>query len=115
MLEAKMQELSHPMNDYRIRSQRFLVRFFEVDAVSFASATDKNDLKPDWEYIEESLGVLSSGEAAFLSGMCSFYNAEWGQKLLTEVGFPNICDLASKLDREHAEVVAELFLTYSGW
>ena len=43
MLEAKMQELSHPMNDYRIRSQRFLEawkrgialigpRFFEVDA-----------------------------------------------------------------------------------
>lgn len=126
MLEAKLQELSHPMNDYRIRSQPFLEawkrgialigpRFFEVDAVSFGSATDKNDLKPDWNYIEECLGVLSRGEAAFLAGMCSFYNAEWGQKLLTEVGFPNICDLASKLDREHAEVVAELFLTYSGW
>jgi hypothetical protein len=47
--------------------------------------------------------------------MCSFYNAQWGQKLLTEAGFPNICDIASKLDSEHAEVIAELFLTYSGW
>lgn len=126
MLEAKLQALSHPMNDYRVRSQRFLVawkrgivligpRFFDADASSFESAADKNDLRPDWNYIEESIGVLSRGEAAFLASMCSFYNAEWGQKLLTDAGFSNICDIASKLDPEQAEVIAELFRTYSGW
>ncbi|MEJ2405359.1 MAG: hypothetical protein P8171_13870 [Candidatus Thiodiazotropha sp.] len=126
MHEAKLRELSHPMNDYRIRSQRFLdawkrgialigPRFFEVKSTSFESATDKNELRPDWNVIEESLGVLSRGEAAFLAAMYSFYNAECGQKLLTEAGFPNICDIASRLDREQSEVIAELFLTYGGW
>lgn len=126
MLEAHLQELSHPLNDHRVRAQRFLeawkrgaaligTRFFEVKAPSVESATDKNQLRPDWDLVEESIGVLSRGEAAFLAAMCSFFNAEWGQKLLEDVGFPNICDIASKLDREHAEVIAELFLTYSGW
>jgi hypothetical protein len=126
MLEAHLQELSHPLNDYRVRAQRFLeawkrgvtligTRFFEIKTSSVGSATDKNQLRPNWDQVEESIGVLSRGEAAFLGAMCSFYNAEWGQRLLQDAGFPNICDIASKLDREHAEIVAELLLTYSGW
>jgi hypothetical protein len=114
------------LNDYWIRSQRFLEawkrgialigpRFFEVKSSSIESATHKNELRPDWHVIEESLGVLSRGEAVFLAAMYSFYNAECGQILLTEAGHPNICDIASKLDREHAEVIAELLLTYAGW
>jgi hypothetical protein len=126
MQEAQLQELTHPLNDYRIRTKRFLdawkqgialigPRFFEADAALFKSETSKDDLRPDWDYIEACIGALSRGEAAFLAGMCSFYNAEWGQKLLVEAGYPNICDIAAKLDREQAAVIAELFMTYSGW
>lgn len=126
MPEAKLRELSHPMNDYQVRAQRFLEawkrgialigpRFFDIKASSFESATDKNELRPDWNHIEKSIGALSRGEAAFLAAMCSFYNAEWGQQLLTDAGYPSICDIASKLDTDQAEVIAELFLTYAGW
>ncbi|HSH28982.1 MAG TPA: hypothetical protein VK971_03655 [Thiohalobacter sp.] len=126
MNDSYLQELNHPLNDYRIREERFLAawkrgihligpQLFLVRAASVEAATDKNELRPDSELIEDSIHVISRGQAAFLGAMCSFFNPDWGQKLLSEIGFPNLCDIAAKLDREHAEVIAELFLTYSGW
>ena len=94
MLEAHLQELSHPLNDYRVRAQRFLdawkrgvtligTRFFEIKTSSAESATDKNQLRPNWDQVEESIGVLSRGETAFsfeinFSGNCTVINTLTG-------------------------------------
>ena len=114
------------MYDYREREQRFLAAwkrgvqlagpgYFKLKAPTVEAATHKGQLEPDWDLIEETLTARSRGEAAFLAAMCSFYNAEWGQSLLVRAGFPNLCDLASKLDEPHAGIIAELFLNYPGW
>jgi hypothetical protein len=89
--------------------------YFRIEAESVAAAADKNQLRPNMRAIRSALGVISRGEGAFLAAMYSFFNADDGQKLLIEAGFPNICDLAAKLDKERAEVIAELFLSYAGW
>ena len=114
------------MTDYRERERRFLEVWkqgvalagqdcFKVSAPSVEDATDKRQLEPDWDFIEETLMVRSRGEAAFLAAMCSFYNPEWGQSLLVRAGYPNLCDLAAKLDAPRAKVIAALFVSYPGW
>lgn len=114
------------MYDYRERERLFLAAwkrgvqlagpdYFKLRAPTVEAATHKGQLEPDWDLIEETLMVRSRGEAAFLAAMCSFYNAEWGQSLLVRAGFPNLCDLASKLDEPHTGIIAELFLNYPGW
>ena len=112
--------------DFREREQRFLeawkqgVRIagpecFRVTAPTVGDASHKRQLEPDWDHIEATLLARSRGEAAFLAAMCSFYNAEWGQSLLERAGYPNLCDLAGKLDEPRAGIIAELFLYYPGW
>lgn len=114
------------MQDLREREKRFLDAWkrgvhmagktcFKLKVPAIDDATHKSQLEPDWSYIEETLTARSHGEAAFLAAMCSFYNAEWGQILLVRAGYPNLCDLAAKLDEPHAAVIAELFLNYPGW
>lgn len=114
------------MYDFRERERRFLEAWkrgvllagpgcFKVKAPTVEAATHKQQLEPDWDFIEASLTVRSRGEAAFLAAMCSFYNAEWGQTLLVRACYPNLCDLAAKLDAPYAQIIAELFLNYPGW
>lgn len=76
-------------------------------------ATDKNQLRPNHRAIERALRCVSRGEAAFLAGMYSFYNAYDGQRYLEQTNNPNITDLAC-LDREYVEIISELFLNYTG-
>lgn len=112
--------------DYRQQQARFLdawkrgVRLagescFEVTASSVENATDKEQLRPRWDYVEAYLMDRSKGEAAFLAALCSFFNSHWGQALLERAGYPNLCDLAAKLDAERAGIIAALFLSYYGW
>ena len=90
-------------------------RCFDITAASVDRATDKDQLRPSWDYIEFHLLDRSRGEAAFLAALCSFFNSHWGQALLERAGFPNLCDLAATLDAERSAVVTELFLNYQGW
>jgi hypothetical protein len=91
--------------------------YFLVTCSDLSEATDKNELRPNWELIEQTIGVLSSGQGVFLAAMCSFFNPQWGQSLLAGLGEHriNICDVASALDTEHREVIADLFRHYQGW
>jgi len=101
------------------------LRFFEckqplcddpVDVVSTIDlVTDKAQLTPKWEYIEKNIGVLSGGEAALLAVMCSFYNSEWGGKLMRGIELYGMADICGKLDRAENQVVADLVVNYSGW
>ena len=113
-------------NDPDRRAERFLAAwkrgvalagesYFLVETPSVAEATHRNQLRPDYATVEDAIGRISAGQGAFLAAMDSFFNAEDGQRLLARAGYPNICDLAAKLEGAHAEVVAELFLNYHGW
>lgn len=119
-------QMCEAMIDAGARPARFLAawkrgvliagaHYFHVKADSVEAATDKWQLKPNQEAIENALGVVSDGQGAFLAAMYSFFNPDKGQELLADVGRPNICDLAGRLDNERAEVIAELFLSYAGW
>lgn len=92
--------------------------YFQVRSVSVEGATDKWDLEPHWDAINNLVrSPISPGERTFIAACCSFYNSEWGQELLGIAGEDrlNICDIASTLDDERQEIVAELFLNYRGW
>jgi hypothetical protein len=90
-------------------------QYFHVRAISVEAATDKNELKPNRQAIQDAIDEISRGQGAFLAAMYSFYNCNDGQELLIQAGYPNICDLAAKLDKDHAEIISELFLSYAGW
>jgi len=82
---------------------------------SLEDVTDKNQLAPKWDYVEKNIYALSSGEAALLAVMCSFYNSEWGGKMMQELGLQGMADVSAKLDLKANQVVADLLINYSGW
>lgn len=113
-------------NDANERAERFLVAwkrgvalagesYFLVETPNVAEATHRDQLRPNYALVEDAIGRVSAGQGAFLAAMYSFFNAEDGQRLLARAGYSNICDLAAKLERAHADVIAELFLNYHGW
>lgn len=125
--ESEMREqLSRAAIDHARRRQEFLAawkrgialageQYFRVTAPSLEGATDKNQLQPDWDRIKDAIGLVSGGQGAFLAALYSFYNGEDGQRLLVAAGYPTLADLAAKLDPEHADVIAALFVNYQGW
>lgn len=80
-----------------------------------SQVTDKWQLTPRWEFIEQRIGVLSGGEAALLAVMCSFYNSEWGGKLMRDIGIEGMADINAKLDPKETKIIADLLINYSGW
>lgn len=90
--------------------------YFHVRSDSVAEASDKDDLRPDWEHIKAVIGGLSHGEQVFLASMYSFFNAEDGQLLFDMLAEPaNPCAIARILDADRAQVIADLLITYRGW
>lgn len=89
---------------------------FGVERADVDTAQDKNELRPDWPLIESAVGPMSRGERVFLIAICGFFNAEWSQEMATandeRVLVP---DLASRLDNERRQVVADLLTSYQGW
>lgn len=84
-------------------------------AASLDEVSNKWQVKPNYDLINKSIGVLSGGEAALLAVMCSFYNAEWGGKLMQDLGLRGMADVASKLDLDGREIVGVLLMYYGGW
>ncbi len=76
---------------------------------------DKWQACPDPDAVEAGLDVLSSGEAALLVAMCSFYNPEWGGGLMRHMGINGLADLASRLDLQERQIITDLLLNYTGW
>ncbi|SEP17673.1 hypothetical protein [Aquisalimonas asiatica] len=92
--------------------------YFQADAESVDTATDKWDLQPDLMALTELIrSPISPGQRTFIGACCSFYNSESGQILLGLAGDDrmNLCDIARTLDEERTAIVAELFLNYRGW
>ena len=77
-------------------------------------AKSKWELRPNVPRLNDTLGVLSSGQRMFLSAMVSFYNADEGGALLKRCQFEGLADLGG-LDLERRKVIADLLLHYHGW
>ena len=90
--------------------------FFRVAVPSVAAATNKNQLRPDWDVIPQTIGVLSSGQRRFLLAMLQFYNAGAVQDYCAEhqINPPSMVDLAL-LDRDHLDILVRLLESYAGW
>lgn len=78
------------------------------------AATDKWELVPKAEHINEAFGVLSSGQKVFIAALYSFYNSTDGAKLWKLADMQGLADLGN-LDLERRKLIADLILNYSGW
>lgn len=88
---------------------------FSEPAKSLNEVTDKWQVIPNNDLIEKSMGALSSGEAALLAVMCSFYNSEWGGQIMQDLGIHGLADVSARLDLKGNKIVAKLLLNYTGW
>ncbi len=84
-------------------------------AWSDKTAPSKWDYRPDFDLIEPSLGELSTGEAAFLAAMYSFYNPDIGSRMLRDLGFGSPGLAAAVMDEPRRRVIADLLVSYDGW
>ncbi len=89
--------------------------FFVVKSKTIETATDKWQLEPNLEFMKNAMSVHSHGLQVLLGLMYSFYDSAEGQKLLEKANAANLVDALSVLDFESRDVVAELWLNYSGW
>ena len=91
-------------------------RFFDVQAASIEAATDKEQLRPDCQAVEQDSGALSHGERVFLYALCAFFNREWAAELAARYGETgNVGELAVHLDSMRLQVITQLLTSYRGW
>jgi len=88
---------------------------FNIKASSLDSAQKKWQLEPNYEFIKNSIGGYSHGKQALIGLMYSFFDAEYGQKLLEKAQTPNFVQARSILDKESLEIVSQLWLYHTGW
>lgn len=89
--------------------------FGDGDEEQFDRAVTKDDLAPRHDDIIASLGVLSSGEAAFLVALYSFYNAYTARDMWEIIAVDPMAGLAACLDEPRRRVIADLLISYAGW
>ena len=83
---------------------------------SFTTATDKHELRPLKEPVEQVFSEESCGEEQFLAAMVSFYDPAWGEDLSARIDIhKSLCGLTYNLDHECTEIVCELLRNYTGW
>ena len=78
-------------------------------------ASNKNDLRPNLERIRKVLRSCSPAEGLFLAELYSFYNDFVARELLKDFVAIDLGTLASELDLKRRQVLAQLFVNYSGW
>ncbi len=90
-------------------------QFFKVSSSSVISATNKDQLAPNYEFIKESFGALSHGEKVMLALMYSFYDPECGQKFLVDAYAANFVDAFSLMDDKRKGILLGLLDNHTGW
>lgn len=88
--------------------------FFNITS-TVDTATHIDELRPNKEMLEQNLYRLSTGQALFLAAMYSFFDSQDGQLFLEQLERPNICDIASRLEKEYLEIILVLMANYHGW
>ncbi|HGO6074947.1 TPA: hypothetical protein ACK3Q6_007668 [Burkholderia cepacia] len=122
MLREQDEEYAHfaaaPKKFFEAWRQAVLVAgpefFGDGTKASAIAATDKWELVPKPEHINEAFGVLSSGQKVFIAALYSFYNSTDGAALWKRADMQGLADLGN-LDLERRKLIAELILNYSGW
>lgn len=91
--------------------------FGDGTKTGFLAATSKDDLAPNFQRVQDALGVLSGGERRFLIALYSFYNQRTAHELWQEASESpdNLGAIISGLDLARRRVLAELAVNYSGW
>jgi hypothetical protein len=80
------------------------------------NATNKRELQPLKEIVEQVFTEESCGEEQFLAAMVSFYDPVWGEELASRIdSHKSLSGLTFNLDHECTEIVCELLRNYSGW
>lgn len=90
-------------------------RWFKRDDWGASDVPSKWDYAPNFEAIEDSLGVLSTGEAVFLAAMVSFYSPQGGRELMQKLDMGSPGSVAAALDEKRRRVIADLTVSYAGW
>lgn len=88
---------------------------FNIKASSLDAAKKKWQLEPDYEFIKTAIGGYSHGKQVLIGLMYSFFDAEYGQKLLEKAQTPNFVQARSILDKETLEIISQLWLYHTGW
>ena len=79
------------------------------------TATDREELRPRSSAIQDSYGVLSTGEQVFVGAMYSFFDPDDGQKLLVISTYENFVTLFRRLDPPGREIIIRLLASHYGW
>lgn len=88
---------------------------FNIKASSLDAAKKKWQLEPNYEFIKTAIGGYSHGKQVLIGLMYSFFDAEYGQKLLEKAQTPNFVQARSILDKETLEIISQLWLYHTGW
>ena len=84
-----------------------------------ALATDKNQLRPNWDRIEQSFPSLTEAEQIFLAHALTFFNSASGawpvKKYLGALPNPSLGHATSRLDQPRRTALTQLILTYERW
>lgn len=91
--------------------------FGDGTKTGFLTATQKNDLAPNFQRVQEAIGVLSGGERRFLIALYSFYNDRAAHDLWADASDApdNLGAITAGLDLARRRVLAELTVNCTGW
>lgn len=90
------------------------LEFFNIKT-NVEETKDKNDLRPNYDFIKKTIAGYSRGQQALLGLMYSFFDPEEGQKLLEKIQMSNFVDALAILDLDGQKIVSELCENYTGW
>ena len=127
MIAANNERRKRIRDHYADAPQRFLAawknaikiigpEYFQLSGIDhYEEATDKNQLCPDNDAIEERINVCSVGEGVFIGVIMSFYNDKWGSGICDAFGHHGVGGAANRLELDELEIVTELMGSHTGW
>jgi len=90
--------------------------YFECEGIeNFKLATDRDQIRPNWDAIEERINVCSIGEGVLIGAVMSFFNGKWGAGICHCFGYHGIGDAANRLDLDELTIIIELMSSHTGW
>lgn len=89
---------------------------YSVKAPSVAAATDKNDLRPDFDAIEQYMRT-TPGDHIFLIAVIQFFSYSGIEDICAELDIqvPRLTDLGWSLNDEKKQILFRLINSYGGW
>ena len=127
MIAASEAQRKRVRDHYANASERFLTAwkkavkligpdYFLLTGIdNHEEATDKNQIRPDRDAIEQRINVCSVGEGVFIGVVVSFFNDKWGSGICDAFGYHGVGGAANRLDLDELEIVTELMSSHTGW